>query len=357
MKEAVLYEKLDKNLTRCQACSWQCTIAPDQTGICGVRLNQKGQLFLTVYGQAVGIHLDPVEKKPLNHFLPGSTALSFGTVGCDFGCRFCQNWHQSQPPREIRNQKATAQQKIKLLQKTIKTQSESWSPKAIVQHAVELGAKSIAYTYNEPTIFVEYAHDTAKLAKKEGLKNIFVSNGYESEQSLKYLTGYLDAANVDLKSFRPQFYQQLVKGKLEPVLNNIKKMHQLGIHLELTTLIIPGQNDSRQELTQIAKFIYQLSPDIPWHVSAFFPSYQMKDIPPTPLETLHQAHHIGKKVGLRYVYPGNLPDEKHTATYCPKCNQLLIRRREYTTKITPKFDQEKGSCKKCHTKIAGVWPP
>lgn len=354
MKEAVLYEKLKKDLVRCKACSWKCIIGDGNTGICGIRLNKGGKLFLTVYGQAVGMQLDPVEKKPLNHFLPGSRALSFGTVGCDFGCLFCQNWIQSQPPREIRKQKVSSEQKLALLKRAIDEQSKHWLPEEIVAYALKAGAESIAYTYNEPTIFIEYAYDTAKLASRHGIKNIFVSNGYESEESLDYIIPYLDAINIDLKSINPKFYQEIVKGKLEPVLKNIKKLHREGIHLEVTTLIIPGKNDSQKELTQIAKFIRDISPDIPWHVSAFHPDYRMRDLPRTSFEKLHQAWETGKKAGLRFVYTGNVPDIEHTSTYCPDCCELLIRRLGYFTQLI-KLDSKKGICKKCQTKIAGVW--
>jgi pyruvate formate lyase activating enzyme len=354
MKEAVLYQKLQKNLVRCQACSWKCTIAPGNTGICGIRLNKKGKLYLTVYGKAVGMHLDPVEKKPLNHFLPGTTALSFGTIGCDFGCLFCQNWQMSQTPREIRKTKASSLEKTKMLMKAIEDQSESWKPKDIVDYAMRVGASSIAYTYNEPTIFVEYAYDTAKLAKKKRLKNIFVSNGYESDESLEYIGPYLDAINIDLKSFNPRFYEQISGAKLEPVLKNIKKTFKKGVHVEVTTLVIPTKNDSLKELRQIAEFIKAISPEIPWHVTAFHPDYKMLDLPPTPIEKLHQAWEIGKKAGLKYVYTGNIPDFRHASTYCPECNGLLIERIGYMVEVKM-LNIKKGECKSCKTKIAGVW--
>jgi pyruvate formate lyase activating enzyme len=354
MHKAVLYEKLKSNLVRCKACSFRCTIADGTTGICGIRLNKKGKLFLTVYGQAVGMHLDPVEKKPLNHFLPGSKALSFGTVGCDFGCAFCQNWIQSQPPRKIRKEKISPEKKLSLLKRAINEQSKKWLPEEIVAYAIKTGAESIAYTYNEPTIFIEYAFDTAKLAHKYGIKNIFVSNGFESKQSLDYIAPYLDAINVDLKSFNPKFYEVLVQGKLKPVLKNLKRIYKKGIHLEITTLIIPTKNDSKKELKSIASFIQSISPDIPWHVSAFHPDYRLRDVPPTPIDKLHESWEIGKKVGLHYIYTGNIPDVKHTSTYCPKCNELLIRRIGYLTKIVS-LDTQKSICKKCKTKITGVW--
>lgn len=355
MQVARLYDKLSVGLVRCLACAWKCTIPADQTGICGVRANQKGQLYLTVYGKAVGIHLDPVEKKPLFHFMPGSTALSFGTIGCCFGCRFCQNWHMSQPSRQLRQQKLASQTKLRKLQKIIADQSENWPPEKIVNYAIQIGAASIAYTYNEPTIFIEYAYDTARLTHQKGLKNIFVSDGYLSEEALNYITPYLDAINIDLKSFNPDFYQHICQAKLQPVLDNIKRVHSRKIHLEITTLIIPRLNDNKKELTQIAKFIYDVSPNIPWHVTAFCPNYKMQNIPPTPTETIIQAYQIGKKVGLKYVYTGNISDYQHASTFCPKCNNLLIKRVGYDTLIQPLLNLNNGKCRKCQTEIYGVW--
>ncbi|OGV96779.1 AmmeMemoRadiSam system radical SAM enzyme [Microgenomates group bacterium RBG_16_45_19] len=345
MKPAVLYQQLPQNRIQCQACAWQCNIAPGQTGVCGVRLNQNGKLYLTVYGQAVGLHLDPVEKKPLFHFLPGTTALSFGTVGCDFGCLFCQNWSMSQAPKGKPDQ----------LQDIIAAQSETWSPQQIVAKAMALGARSIAYTYNEPAIFVEYAHDTAVLAKKQGLKNIFVSNGYESVESLDYMEHLLDAINIDIKSFSEAFYRQYCRAKLQPVLDTIKRVFKRKIHLELTTLVIPGKNDSVKELTAIANFIKQISPHIPWHVTAFHPDYLMADVPPTSPKTLVKAWNIGRKAGLNYVYLGNISDSDRATTNCPHCHQALIKRFWHQTHILANFDTASGQCPHCGTAIAGIW--
>lgn len=345
MQEAVLYDKLLQNHVQCQACAWQCRIPEGRVGVCGVRLNQKGILYLTVYGQAVGMHLDPVEKKPLFHFLPGSNALSFGTVGCNFGCLFCQNWHMSQSPKGHQDQ----------LAKIITAQSEPWSPQKIVDTATKLGARSIAYTYNEPAIFVEYAHDTAVLAKKAGLNNIFVSNGYESPESLNYMDGLLDAINIDIKSFSDDFYRELCKAKLQPVLDTVKRVYERKIHLEITTLIIPGKNDSSKELTQIAKFIKSISLNIPWHVTAFHPAHQLTAIPPTPAKNLIKAYEIGQKAGLKFVYIGNITDPKHSTTYCPNCHEVLIKRTWHDTEIQPDFARSVGQCPHCYTSIPGLW--
>lgn len=346
MHDAKLYSNLPNKMVQCQACAWKCKIRDGQTGICGVRQNRAGKLDLLVYGKAVGMHLDPVEKKPLFHFLPGSTALSFGTLGCNFGCEFCQNWEMSQGLR----QHATSD-----MRQAIDIQSEEWKPKEIVNKALELRAKAIAYTYNEPTIFAEYAHDTAVLAKKAGLKNIFVSNGFESKETLEYMKGYLDAINIDIKSFREDFYRKYCKAKLAPVLETVKRAEEMGIHVEITTLIIPGENDSESELKQIAEYIGQVSPAIPWHVTAFHPDYKMTNLPETPDKTLLQAYKIGKQAGLKYVYMGNILDTKHATTYCPECSTDLIKRTWHEVEITDNFDANEGVCTKCGERIEGVW--
>ncbi|NOY15178.1 MAG: AmmeMemoRadiSam system radical SAM enzyme [bacterium] len=354
MKLAKLYKPIKDKTVQCQACRWYCAIPQNQYGVCGVRKNIKGKLYLLVYGKAVGMHLDPIEKKPLFHFLPGTIALSFGTVGCSFGCLFCQNHFQSQPTRQIRYSPIPLKQKDKLIKQVINQQSQNFPPAKIVDLALKTKARSIAYTYNEPTIFIEYAYDTAKLAKKHGLYNLFVSNGFESKESLELITPYLDAINIDLKSFNPNFYKKIVKGRLDYVLDNIKHMHKKGIHLEITTLIIPNHNDSPEELTQIAQFIKSIDPDIPWHITAFYPAYKMLDTPPTPPETLLTAWQIGKKIGLNYVYIGNILDPQHSSTYCPKCNSLLIYRSGWDTQIID-LDPTTGTCHHCHHPIKGIW--
>ncbi|MDD3679799.1 MAG: AmmeMemoRadiSam system radical SAM enzyme, partial [Candidatus Shapirobacteria bacterium] len=265
MKKAKLFKQLVDEQVYCQACWRYCQVADGQKGACWVRENKAGQLYSLVYGQAVGISPDPVEKKPLFHFLPGEKALSFGTLGCNFTCRFCQNWFQSQ---QIKKEKKPLH--------LIKQYSKELSPQELVNLALKLDCRSIAYTYNEPAVFIEYALETMKLAHRKGLKNIFVTNGYQSPESFELVKNYLDAANVDLKSFREEFYQQVCGGvSLAPVLANIKNYWQAGVWIEATTLIIPGENDSLKELTQIAKFIKKVSSDIPWHLSAFHPDYQM----------------------------------------------------------------------------------
>lgn len=344
MKKARLYKKLGHKQVQCQACSWYCRIAPGKTGLCGVRQNKNGVLYLLVYGKAIGMHEDPMEKKPLFHFLPGKTVLSFGTFGCNFGCLFCQNWHQSQTAKELKQKTSDL----------IDQFSQDFSPQEIVDLAIKRNIPAIAYTYNEPAVFFEYAYDTMKLAKKAGLKNIFVSNGYESEENFNQLKSYLDAINIDLKSFREEFYQKICQARLKPVLENIKKFYQAGIWLEITTLLINGHNDSDQELTQIAHFIADLNPDIPWHITACHPDYQMLDIKPTSKSSLLKAWRIGKKAGLNYVYLGNILDEKHATTFCPQCQKDLIIRSWSHSTIT-NFNPDTGKCQLCQTPIPGVW--
>lgn len=349
MKKAVLFEKLENNLVRCLACSWYCRIDEGQVGICATRYNQGGDLYSLVYGQAIGLHLDPVEKKPLYHFYPASTLLSFGTVGCNFGCLFCQNWEMSNLVKSLKS-------KVKSLKKEIldfiKKISQKITPKEIVEIAVSEGAKGIAYTYNEPAIFVEFAYDCMKLAKKKGLVNVFVSNGFESKETFSYIKDYLDAINIDLKSFNPKFYQKICLAKIEPVKGNIKKYFQAGIETEVTTLIIPGKNDSQEELTQIAQFLAGVSQDIPWHISAFYPAYKMVNVPPTPVETLISAYKIGKKAGLKYVYVGNVYDPKRSSTFCPKCGALLIEREGYRVAVV---GLKGGKCGQCGEEVYGRW--
>lgn len=342
MEKARLFKRLENNWVLCQACQRYCSLSEGERGVCGVRENRGGQLYSLVYPWAVGPSADPVEKKPLFHFLPGTRALSFGTLGCNFSCQFCQNWFQSQTVK---------QEKDPL--HLIKQYSEELSPQELVNLALEWDCDSIAYTYNEPTVFVEYAYEVMKLAHQKGLKNIFVTNGYQSKESFNLARRYLDAANIDLKSFRDDFYQKICGGvKLAPVLENIRKYYRAGIWLEVTTLVIPGENDSAEELKQIADFIKKISPNIPWHLSAFHPDYKMADREPTGAKKLFEAWEIGKKAGLNYVYLGNVFDPEHASTYCPKCGQLLVKRDGYSLLES---NLEGDRCPKCGQEIFGVW--
>lgn len=338
MKESYLYKKFKENKIQCQTCSHFCLIKEGERGKCGVRENRQGKLYALNYEKIIATHIDPIEKKPLFHFLPQSSSYSIATVGCNLACLFCQNWDISQDPKP----------KNPIL-------GEKITPQQIVNETLKSKCQSIAYTYTEPTIFLELALDTMKIAKKKGLRNIWVSNGFMSPQTLELVTPYLDAINVDLKSFSEKFYKEICNGRLRPVLENLKEIYKKKIHLEITTLIIPGFNDSEKELYQIAQFIKkELGAEIPWHISRFFPAYKMNNVPPTPAEKIHQAYRIGKKAGLLYVYAGNIPGNninglKTESTYCPECKKLIIERFGFaieTNNLT-----KDGECKFCKTNL------
>ena len=334
MKLALLWEKLSNNAIRCQLCNHFCYIQNGSIGACGVRQNKDGKLYSLVWDKLVAVNIDPVEKKPLYHFLPGSQIFSIATVGCNFRCLFCQNFDISQDPKPPQR----------------KVYGENWTPKQVVEQALKSGCRSIAYTYTEPTIFFEFALDTAKLAKKRGLKNVFVSNGYMSTEAAKMIAPYSNAINIDLKSFNPEFYRRISGGQLEPVLENIKLFYKSKILVELTTLIIPDHNDSNEELSQIAQFIASINPKIPWHISRFHPMYKMSDLSPTPTKTLKKAYQIGKKVGLSYIYVWAPPQANEEFfeigdTFCPKCQKIVIDRKSWIPTLVNV--DEKGRCKNC----------
>ncbi len=335
MKESILYEKIGDKKVKCNLCAHRCKINEGKKGICLVRENRDGTLYTLVYGRTISQHVDPIEKKPLFNFYPGTTAYSIATVGCNFKCQFCQNWEISQMVRDehlIMGNEA--------------------SPESIVENAKKYGSKSIAYTYTEPTIFFEYAYDTAKLAHEVDIKNVFVTNGYMTEEAIKKIEPYLDAANVDLKSFSDDFYRKLCGAKLQPVLDALKLMKKLGIWVEVTTLIIPTLNDSSEELREIAKFIVnELGEETPWHISRFYPAYNLRDKPPTPIETIHKAREIGLNEGLKYVYEGNVPGSTGENTYCPNCKNLVIQRWGYNIL---KKNIKDGICQYCGYKIEGI---
>jgi pyruvate formate lyase activating enzyme len=333
IKEAMFYEKLDNNKVRCYLCAHQCQILPEKFGLCRVRQNQNGKLFSLVYGRAIASGVDPIEKKPLYHFLPGTLSYSIATAGCNFKCGFCQNWQISQKSA------IDSQDQAKLLE-----------PQEIVNQAKLYKCKSISYTYTEPTIFFEYAYDTAKLAKAQGLYNIFVTNGYMTKAPLDALRPYLDAVNVDLKSFREEFYLKNCQAHLKPVLDSIRYLKELGIWIEITTLIIPGQNDSQQELSELAGFIAGVGKDIPWHLSRFHPDYKFSDYESTSLASLNKAQNLGQEAGLRYIYLGNVLED--CPTYCYNCKQLIINR-SYFRASDIKIKQ--GKCSFCNSKVEGVF--
>lgn len=351
MREAVLYKKLGNGSVRCGACRHACVIALGRAGICGVRQNIDGRLYLLVYGKASAVNIDPVEKKPLFHFLPGSAIFSLGTVGCNFGCDFCQNWDISQATRGLASRLAK-ENKLKDMGVEVGRLGYDLPPERIVEACVGKGIPSIAYTYNEPSIFFEYFYDTSKLASKRGIRNVLVTNGYESEESLRLAKPYMDAMNIDLKSFSDEFYVKVCRARLQPVLDTIKLAKELGIWTEITTLVIPGKNDSDDELKKIAEFVAGVDASMPWHVTAFHPEYKMRDVSPTSNKMLFNAYEIGKKAGLKYVYAGNIADEARESTYCPNCNAMLVRRSGFFVKVE---GLKNGKCGKCSEKIAGVW--
>ena len=334
--EAYLYEPLKEKKVKCNLCSHRCIIKDGKRGICGVRENQGGILKTLVYGKLIASHIDPIEKKPLFHFMPGSLSYSIATVGCNFKCLFCQNADISQMPSD-HNGMITG---------------DLYTPEDVVNAAVKGNCKSIAYTYTEPTVFFEFAFDTAKLAHAKGIKNVFVTNGYMTSEAVHMISPYLDAANVDLKAFNKSFYKEVVKARLEPVKKTLKLMKSLGIFVEVTTLLIPGLNDDKKELEKLALFLVKsLGPETPWHVSAFYPTYRLTDRPPTPVESLVMAREIGIKAGLRYVYIGNVPSEDGENTFCYSCGKLLINRLGFSI---IKNALENGRCPYCGAQIDGI---
>lgn len=332
LKKAVLWETSGETI-RCLLCHWNCTIADGKKGRCFVRKNVGGILYSLNYDKVCAANPDPIEKKPLFHFQPGSKSFSIAAPGCNFRCIFCQNWQISQAD----------------LQNTL--EGSAYTPEQIVDAAVRSGCKSVAYTYTEPTIFFELARETALLAKSKGLANVFVSNGFMSQQAIDEATPWLDGINIDLKAFTEQFYKDLCKSRLQPVLDNIRYIaEQTDIWMELTTLLIPGRNDSDEELKSIADFIASVSVDIPWHVSRFYPQYKMTDVRPTDGAVLERAYDIGKEAGLRYIYIGNMPGARAESTYCYSCGSLLIERIGYHVIKNVINDYR---CPQCGAEIAG----
>jgi len=331
----MLYSKAEQKKVSCFLCEHRCLISPGKYGVCGVRKNHSGTLKTEVYGDIIAANVDPIEKKPLFHFLPGSLSFSVATIGCNFRCSFCQNWQISQ----ARTNDGSS------------NQNRSFSPEEIVKAACDSGCRSIAYTYTEPTIFFEFAYDTAVLAQKQNISSVFVTNGYMTPEAIQKIRPYLGAANIDLKSFHNNFYKEICKARLEPVLNSIRLMYDLGIWIEVTTLVVPGQNDSEEELISIARFLADLDKGIPWHISRYHPDYEFDHSPATPVEVLKMAARIGRDAGLEYIYMGNVPGESNT-TYCPNCRETLIQRSALSM-ISNKIKD--GHCPFCGNPIAGVF--
>lgn len=336
MSNAILWRPQKNQKVQCMACSHFCVIDPGERGLCGVRENREGEMHTLVRNKVAALNLDPIEKKPLFHFLPGTLSLSLGTMGCNLSCLFCQNYSLSQSARQNKP-----------------IEGETITPDRIISLAGEYFAASISYTYSEPTVFIELVMDTARPAKEKGLKNIIVSNGFQSPDCLREMNGYFDAANIDLKAFTEKFYQEYCGAKLKPVLKNLAKIREMGWWLEVTTLIIPGLNDSRKELKQMAEFIFrELGSDTPWHISRFHPTFKMTNIKSTPIETLENAWEIGREQGLKFVYTGNVPGHRAENTYCPACQKQVIKRTGFEIKSSHIKDQ---CCSFCGEKISGVW--
>jgi pyruvate formate lyase activating enzyme len=317
------------------ACAHRCVLRPGRIGICGVRQNRGGRLYTLVYGQLVASKVEPIEKKPFYHFLPGSSALSVATQGCNFHCAFCQNWAISQAHRE-----------------GVVPESRQVTPEQVVEEAVAAGARSIAYTYVEPTVFIEFALDSMVRARAAGLRNLFVTNGYETPEAIELVAPFLDAANVDLKAANDRFYRRVCGARWEPVRDSVIEMRRRGIWLELTTLVIPGLNDDPLELRAMAEWIAKaVGPETPWHLTRFQPAYRLGDLQPTPAATLTMAAEIGRDVGLRHVYVGNAPEVEAATTLCANCGELLIARSDYAV---TEWRLVEGRCPRCGHALAGV---
>lgn len=344
MHKAMLSDSLARNQVQCRLCAHGCLIKKGGLGLCQVRENIEGELYTRVYGKPVAANPDPIEKKPLFHFQPGTKSFSIATIGCNFQCGFCQNWDISQFLWESGGSIPGGA-----------PGGEEVPPEVIVDQALEYGCSSIAYTYTEPTIYFEYAYDIMKLAVAKGLKNVFVTNGYQSADCIDACKGLLHAANVDLKAFSDDFYKKQCKARLQPVLDTLVRLKEQGVWLEVTTLLIPGMNDGDLELERIAGFLAgDLGDEVPWHVSAYNPRYKYvkKGPPPTPLSSLERALKAGEKQGLKYVYAGNVPGHDSESTFCPSCGKVLLKRRLFTIMTNNLKNQ---ACPDCGALIKGVW--
>ncbi|MCL5674860.1 MAG: AmmeMemoRadiSam system radical SAM enzyme [Candidatus Omnitrophica bacterium] len=334
MHPAYLYKKKDNNIVQCNLCNHFCVIGPGSKGICGVRVNKCGELFTLVYEKPVAENVDPIEKKPFYHFLPGSSSYSIAAVGCNFQCGFCQNYEISQAPG---------------MGYEFKTSEVDIT--RIIDRALKYKCESISYTYTEPTIFFEMAYDISKSAKEKGIKNCFVTNGYMSPEALDMIAPYLDAANVDLKG-NEIFYRKLCKAHFQPVINTIKRMKELGIWVEVTTLIIQDYNDDNETFELMAENLYNIDPQIPWHFSRFFPVFRMSEHYPTGVEIIHKFREKALKYGFKHVYTGNIPGNNGENTFCPKCSTPVIKRLGYM--ILEKNIKD-NNCPGCGHPIAGIF--
>jgi pyruvate formate lyase activating enzyme len=321
----------------CELCPRACKLAEGQRGLCFVRACEKGEIVLTTYGRSSGFCIDPIEKKPLHHFLPGTPVFSFGTAGCNLTCKFCQNWDISKS-REM------------------DTLADAAGPEEIASTAARLGCRSVAFTYNDPVIFLEYARDVAAACRQRDIRTVAVTAGYINPKPRADLFSFIDAANVDLKAFDDEFYRRIAGGRLEAVLDTLRYVrHETNVWLEITNLVIPGHNDSDDALAQMSDWIVkELGPDVPLHFSAFHPDYKMRDVPPTPRATLRRAREIAKRAGVHHVYTGNVHDPEGDTTYCAQCGTVLIRRDWYELL---EWNLDHGACPKCGARCAGVFEP
>ena len=335
LREAMFYRKLGDKRVWCQMCFRKCIIPEGERGFCRNRENRKGTLYNLVHGKPSAIHIDPIEKEPQFHMLPGTEILCFGTAGCNFRCRFCQNWHLSQRSLEEIGYYYDA------------------PPEKAVETAIERGIPTISFTYNEPTSFYEYMYDIARLAKAKGLRVLFHSNGSMNPEPLRELLKYTDAVTIDLKGFTDEFYQGASSAELEPVLRTLKIIKEEGVWLEIVNLVIPTLNDDPEDIRAMCEWIKEnLGPDVPLHFTRFFPAYRLTNLPPTPIETLEMAREIAVDVGLRYVYIGNAPGHKYNSTFCPKCGKVLIHRIHF---MVLENNIEEGRCRFCGYEIPGIW--
>ncbi len=332
--EARYYEKLDEGIVRCKLCPRECEVSDVERGFCGVRENQRGIYKTLVHSRVCALNIDPIEKKPFYHFRPGTDAFSIATAGCNVNCRFCQNWNISQVrPEQVKN--------IKI------------SPSELVTECMSRKVPTIAYTYSEPVVFYEYMYDVAIEARKHDLENAVVTGGYIKNEPLDELLEVVDGVKVDLKSFSGQYYRDIVNGELEPVLNAIRRIHDSGTWLEIVYLVVPGMNDESSEIAELTKWmIGELGPDVPIHFTRFYPTYLMKNIPPTPIETLERIYRDARDAGLNFVYVGNVPGHEGESTFCPQCGETVVRRYGYRIDLT---GLEQGRCRSCGRQIPGVW--
>jgi len=332
--EARYYKKLEEDIIQCQLCPRECTVSDVERGFCGVRENQKGVYKTLVYNRACSMNIDPIEKKPLFHFRPGTTAFSIATAGCNVNCKFCQNWNISQVrPEQVQNIELTSDE--------------------IAAECIERNIPTVAYTYSEPVIFYEYMYDTAVRTRRDKIRNVVITGGYINEKPLLELLEVVDAVKVDLKSFSEQYYKDIVNGELKPVLESIKLIHKNGKWLELVYLVVPTLNDSDEEFRNLCRWVRdELSPDVPIHFTRFHPTYLMTNLPPTPVETLERAFAIAQDEGLNFPYVGNVPGNKGENTRCPKCGDVVIERHGF---LIRKNNLKAGKCGVCGAAIPGVW--